>query len=202
MYTEHGILTNNTWDFPQTEFYNQLEKKEAFSIKINPHSYYEMWTKYCDKFFTHMKKNYPHIKIILNKIKIVDKVKNKEGTFYTEEEYTKIASDLNPIINIFEEYIESNYNIIAIDLTNNIYTDEEHIWGKNIVHYNREYYQLFEKVMLEITSGNSCTYYYNKNNIVFCSNNKQKFKKRHIYKLRKYRNKHKYLNQIINKIKK
>lgn len=202
IYTEYGILTNNIWDYPQTKFYNDLKKKDAFNIKINSHQYYELWTRYCDKFFEYMQNNYPDIKIILNKIKIVNKVKDRKGNYYIEDKYTQIAKDLNPIITIFEEYIESNYDVIVINLTNNIYTEEEHIWGKNIVHYNREYYELFEKTILKITSKNNFKYYYNEKNKVNCSKRKKEVEKKYIYKLRKYRNKHIHINKIINKTKK
>ena len=198
--TEYGFLTNNTWDYPQTKFYDNLEKKEEFNIKLYPHKYYEMWTESCDKFFDYMNKNYPDIKIILNKIKIVDKVKDKEGNFYTEEKYTQIGEDLNPKIKIFEEYIEANYDVIVIDLTNDIYSEEEHIWGKNIVHYNREYYELFEQAMLEITSDNTCKYYFNEDNKLKYSPENVDIERKYMYNLRKFRDKHESFNKFIHLI--
>jgi len=202
IYSDYGILTNNTWDYPQTALYNNLKKRDILCMRYQSHDYYELWTKYCDKFFSFMMENYPDVKLILNKVKIVDKVLSKDKNFYVEDEFTPIKENLNPKLNILEEYIETNYDVVVIDLTENVYTDEEHIWGKNLVHYNKEFYHLFKEAMLEITGGNTAMYYYDDNGKLAFESDRRKVDKDYMYKLRKYRNSNRKIDNIIRIFKK
>lgn len=202
IYSDYGIITNNSWDYPQTDLYKNLEKKDILCMRYDSHDYYQLWTRYCDMLFKYLKDEHPDVKLILNKVRIVDKVLGKDKEFYIEDEYTPIKENLNPKLNILEEYIQVNYDVTVIDLTGNVYTDEEHIWGKNLVHYNREFYHLFKEAMLEITHGNPARYYYEKNGKLAYSNDRKAADNEYMYRLRRYRNSNKRVDRLISFFKK
>lgn len=164
---EDTFITNNYWDYPKTSFGKQLNHDKPFSITNNYREYMKLWTKSFDKFYSKLKEEHPHIKIILNKIKMVDTVLANDGSYYVEESFKDKAQKLNPYMTILENYIISNYDVIFVDLTDNITTDENHIWGKSYVHYNKEYYEQFYQVMMRLRDGERMNYYYNNDNIIF-----------------------------------
>ena len=164
---EDTFITNNYWDYPKTSFGNRLNHDAPFSITRNYREYMKLWTKSFDKFYKKVKTEHPHIKIILNKIKMVDRVLSNDGSYYIEESFKEKAQKLNPYMTILENYIISNYDVIFVDLTNNITTDENHIWGKSYVHYNKEYYEQFYQIMMRLRDGEDNYYYYNRNDKIF-----------------------------------
>ena len=164
---EDTFITNNYWDYPKTSFGNRLNHDAPFSITRNYREYMKLWTKSFDKFYKKVKTEHPHIKIILNKIKMVDRVLSNDGSYYIEESFKEKAQKLNPYMTILENYIISNYDVIFVDLTNNITTDENHIWGKSYVHYNKEYYEQFYQIMRRLRDGEDNYYYYNRNDKIF-----------------------------------
>lgn len=202
LYTNRGVITNNKWDYTQTDFYKNLKDVKEYSFKENPYEYYVLWTKYCDKFFNYLQENYPNLKIILNKINIVDKVKNKNGDYYIEPLFTKRVVKLKPLLELIEGYLISNYDIILLDLTRNVTSDENHIWGKSLVHYNIEYYNNFYKVMLELTNGNNNKFFYEENNEIHQKEEIPNEYKNYKYKIRNIRNSHKKIDDTMTKIKK
>ena len=199
--TDRGIITHNTWDYTNINFYKNLKEKKELSFNKNPYEYYVLWTKCCDKFFNYIQTNYPDMKIILNKVKIVDKIKDKNGEYYIEPLYTKRAVKLNPVLDMIEEYILSNYDVIFVDMTDNVTSDENHIWGKSLVHYNTEYYHNFYKVMIELQNGNTNKYFYEKNNVICQEKEIPKKYKHYKYKLRNIRNSNKNLDKVVSTIK-
>ena len=201
LFTNRGVITNNTWDYTNSDFYKNLTQKKEYSFNENPYEYYVLWTRYCDKFFKYLQENYPAMKIILNKVKIVDKIKDKNGEYYIEPLYTKRAVKLNPLIDMIEGYVLSNYDVIFVDLTDEVTSDENHIWGKSLVHYNIEYYHNFYKVIQDIISGNASKYYYQKDNVIYDEKILPKKYKSFNYKLRNIRNSHKKTDNLINTFK-
>lgn len=203
LYTNRGVITNNTWDYIQTDFYKSLTNVKEYSFNTDkPYEYYVLWTKYCDKFFNYLKNNYPKIKIILNKVTIVDKVKNKKGEYYIEPLFTKRAKKYNPLLDMIQGYIVTNYDVILVDLTSNVTTDENHIWGKSLVHYTIDYYHNFYNVMLEITHGNNNKYFYDNDNEIHQQEDIPMIYKNYKYTLRKLRNSHETVDKVFTTIKK
>lgn len=144
------FITNNTWDLPLTDFYKKLTDKQVITLENNFEEYMGLWKVSCDKFFKYMEQNFPNVKIVLNKIKIIDKYMRKDGSIYIDELSRNNAKRLNPLIKALENHIEQNYDVIVIDCTEGIVGDENHIWGKGEVHYNKEYYENFYRKMLEL----------------------------------------------------
>lgn len=202
LYTNRGVITNNTWDYVNTDFYKNLKEKREYSFNENPYEYYVLWTRYCDNFFKYLHENFPNLKIILNKVKIVDVIKDKNGEYYVEPLYTKRAVKLNPLMNMLEGYILSNYDVIYVDLTRDVTSDEKHIWGKSLVHYNIEYYHNFYKVIREIVDGNNSRYFYEKNNEVHSEEKIPNTCKSFNYKLRSIRNSHYTIDKAVLSLKK
>lgn len=153
---EDTFITNNTWDLPHTEFYKKLDDKKIITLENNFEEYIDLWKSSCDKFFKYMGQNFPNVKIILNKIKIVDKYMKTDGSIYIDEQGKNKAEIFNPLIKILEDYIEHNFDLFVIDCTDGVVGDENHIWGKGEVHYNKEYYEKFYREMLKIVNGGFC----------------------------------------------
>lgn len=202
LFTDRGIITNNEWDYTQTDFYNNLKIIRTCSFKDNPYEYYVLWTNYCDKFFKYINDNFPNTKIILNRVNIVDKVKDKDGNYYIEPLFTKRVVKLNPLLDLIEGYLISNHDVIVVDLTENVTSDENHIWGKSLVHYNKEYYNNFYNVMLDIAHGNTDKYFYEKDGVICHDENIPSDLINYKYKLRHIRNTHKKIDNILFNIKK
>lgn len=202
LYSNRGVITNNYWDYIDSDFYNNLENVKKFSFYENPYEYYVLWTKHCDKFFNHIDEKFPNIKVILNKINIVDKVKDKRGYVYIEPLFTKRVKKLNPLLKLMENYLVTNYDVILLDLTRNVTSDENHIWGKSLVHYNIEFYQNFYKVLLEICEGNDNKFFYEDEGKIYQEKVIPKEYKNYKYKLRKFRNSNQKIDRILLKLKK
>lgn len=144
------IFTNNFWDYPSTQFYNNLNNINIITPENDFENYFRLWADACDKFFSFMKTHFSKIKIILNKIRLTYVIL-KNNTYYVDELSKIKAKKYNPIIEKFENYLIEHYDVIVVDCLSNITGDENHIWGKGVVHYNKEYYNKFFKKMLEIT---------------------------------------------------
>ncbi len=200
--SNRGVITNNHWDYTESDFYKNLKDINYYSFDENPYEYYVLWTKYCDKLFNYITEKYPNLKVILNKINIVDKVKNKNGEIYIEPLYTKRVKKLNPLLKLMENYLVTNYEVILIDLTRNVTSDENHIWGKSLVHYNIEFYQNFYKVMIEITKGNENKFFYEDNGVIYKRKEIPTEYKKKKYKLRKFRNSNEKIDKTLFKFKK
>lgn len=144
------FITNNFWDYPETEFYKKLEYMVKFSPEENFEEYFKLWKIACDEFFSYMNTHFPKIKIILNKVRLTFVFLKNNCTYYSDETIKIKAKKYNPLIEKLENYIIENHDVIIIDCISNITGDENHIWGKGVVHYNKEYYSKFYKRMLEI----------------------------------------------------
>ena len=64
---DDNYITNNFWSYPKTKFYEAISDNERLSLNNNFKEYFELWTDSCDKFFDYIHKNFPNLKIILNK---------------------------------------------------------------------------------------------------------------------------------------
>lgn len=152
---KNTLITNNFWDLPSTQFYKNLESKETLDMFNSPDKYFNLWKKCCNDFFNYMNQNYPSVKIILNKVKMVDHVLKEDGSKYIDNNFTDRAERINPILNKFEDYIEENFNVDVIDVfDDSVYADESHIWGVAPVHYNKNYYNKVYQRIKEIVNEN------------------------------------------------
>lgn len=149
-----GIITNNFLDLPETRFYKKAIKNnelgEVMSMQTNPVEYFNLWKTACDKFFKYLDTHCPNTKVILNETHLVDKFITNGNTIETFEEDTKIIKQIYPNIKKMENYVKDNYDVYVIKHDSNIYGDEKHIWGKDIVHYQRKYYTDFMKKLNKV----------------------------------------------------
>lgn len=156
---DNQIITNNFWDFYATKLYNDTEEKTDFNIRNKKEEYFKLWTSYCDIFFKYMYTNYPDVKIILNRVKMVDKVRSKDGTYYIDEDFTSRIKSLGHYIPLFEQYIIDNFEVEVIDELDGVTSDENHIWGKSVVHYTDDYYhRVYKRIGNYIKSQNDTKY--------------------------------------------
>lgn len=147
-------ITNNRWDLPETKFYETINQDNILTLDKNFDEYFELWKISCDNFFDYFHENFPNVKIILNKVRLTSNVVKNDGSYYVEEEFESEVEKYNPLIKLLEDYIEKCHDVIVIDSTKNLAANENHIWGKGVVHYHDEFYiKSFEKI-LEITNGN------------------------------------------------
>lgn len=194
-------LTNNFWDYPYIDFYKNLPDKKVLSFDTNPHEYYVLWTRYCDKFFEEMRLKYPDVKIILNKVRLIDKIMDKDGNFYIEETFTDKVNKYNPLINLLEEYILANHDVIFMDFTNEVYSPEDHIWGKSFVHYNTEFYNNVYESVLRVCDGSTSKYFYDLDGKIVEEAELPNVVDDYKYRLRHYRNSHESVDNLLVSIK-
>lgn len=186
-----GIISYNP-DLELTEYYKKLGEFTHLRISDNPNQYFEMWSKNCDLFFNFLKNKCPNLKIILNNAKPFDKFLNEDGSVFIDANYTKHCDEIIPHLNKLNNYIKENYNVKSINYENSYYLDENHMWGKGPVHYNKNFYQDFLDKIKKIIIDD---YYYE---ILNLSNNHLNFdgESSNIH------NDNKFVNQYIKNLKK
>ena len=141
-------ITNNFWHYPKTKFYETISNNKKLSLNDNFMEYYELWKTNCDNFFDYFHKNFPNVKIILNKVKLSSKVLKKDGSYYVDDEFQRDVEKYNPLIEALEEYLEKYHDVLVIDCTKDICVNENHIWGKSPFHLQDNFYiNAFEKIL-------------------------------------------------------
>ena len=147
-------ITNNFWHYPETKFYETIKENKKLSLNDNFIEYYALWKNNCDKFFDYFHENFPNVKIILNKVKLTSTVLKDDGSYYVDEELQKKAEMYNPLIRLLEKYLEEYHDVLVVDCTDYVVANENHIWGRETVHYHDEFYvKAFEKI-LDVISKN------------------------------------------------
>ncbi|MEE0024275.1 DUF6270 domain-containing protein [Methanobrevibacter sp.] len=147
-------ITYNYWDYPDTKFYDSINKNNILTLNNDFLEYYALWKINCDKFFDFFYKNFPDVKIVLNKVKLTSKILGSDGSYYIDEEFQIREEIFNPLIKLLENYLEKYHNVIIVDCTNDVVVNENHIWGKGVVHYHDDFYICAFKKILEIINEN------------------------------------------------
>lgn len=144
---EDTYITKSDYIF-ETNFYkNNKEKLRPITIYDNESEYFELWKKNCDKFFEYLSKNYPNLKVILQKIELKDHYIKFDGTYGFRQDFHDQAQKLNPYFKKLEQYIEDNHDVIVIPFPSDTCLDEGNIWGLYSTHYSRSYYEnVFNKI--------------------------------------------------------
>ena len=159
------LLTNNTWDLPETEFYKNTNSITEFSMDIDEGIYMELFSKNCNLFFDFMKSNYPNIRIILNKARLSCIVRKTDSSFYISEDYEIYAKKYNTILDKLDSYIENNFDVGILEFDfQNCYCRPDHPWGIGPNHYNSFYYSYLTKQLLDIVSPEKTFDYLVENN--------------------------------------
>ncbi len=145
---DDNYITNNFWSYPKTKFYETISNNDRLSLNNNFMEYYELWTNSCDEFFEYLHKNFPNVKVILNKSRATSRVLKSDGSCYIDEDFQEIADFYNPLLEILENYMETNHDVLVIDCTDDIFANEDHIWGYSPFHlYDNFYNNAFEKIL-------------------------------------------------------
>ena len=143
-----AFITNNFWDYPDTKFYETVNKNNKLTLNENFIEYYVLWRNSCDKFFEYIREQSPNVKIILNKVKLTSKVLKSDGSHYVDEEFQRCAEIYNPLIKLLENYLEKYQDVLTVDCTENVAINENHVLGKGIIHYVDEFYvKSYEKIL-------------------------------------------------------
>ena len=141
-------ITNNFWSYPKTKFYETISENDRLSLNYNFKEYFELWADSCDRFFDYIQKNFPNLKIILNKSRASSRVLKSDGSSYVDGDFQEISDFHNPLLEILENYMETNHNVFVIDCTDDIFANENHIWGYSPFHlYDNFYNNAFEKIL-------------------------------------------------------
>ena len=149
-------ITYNYWDYPDTEFYESINKDNILTLNNNFLEYYALWKYNCDQFFDYFHKNFPNVKIILNKVRLTSKILKDDGSYYVDEEFQRNEEIFNPLISLLENYLEKYHDVLIVDCTDDVVVNENHIWGKCEVNYHDDFYiNAFEKI-LEIINNDQC----------------------------------------------
>ena len=149
-------ITYNYWDYPDTKFYESINKENILTLNNNFLEYYALWKYNCDQFFDYFHKNFPNVKIILNKVKLTSKILKDDGSYYIDEEFQRNEEIFNPLISLLENYLEKYHDVLIVDCTDDVVVNENHIWGKCEVNYHDDFYiNAFEKI-LEIINNDKC----------------------------------------------
>lgn len=137
---ENSYITNIP-EIKNTDFYKKNSQKlREISMNSNEEEFFNLFKKSCDLFFNYLSTYYPDLKVVLQKIKMVDYYVSKEGKPIYKNYYHDVSTTLNPFLKILEEYIENNYEVYVIPFPDNIFADEKHIWGLHNTHYTPNYY--------------------------------------------------------------
>ncbi|WP_296866288.1 DUF6270 domain-containing protein [uncultured Methanobrevibacter sp.] len=143
-----NYITNNFWSYPKTKFYETISKNDRLSLNNNFIEYYDLWTDSCDKFFDYLHENFSNVKVILNKSRATSRILKSDGSYYVDEDFQKIADFFNPLLEILENYMETNHDVLVIDCTDDIFAYEDYIWGKSPFHLHDNFYNnAFEKIL-------------------------------------------------------
>lgn len=154
---EGEIVTNNFWDLYETEFYKNINTKTQLQMFTNPKEYFDLWKICCDKFFEFINKARPDIKLILNPVRLSKHAIRKNRTI-EKNRYKNKAEVFNQYISKLDEYIVKNYDVYLMDLQENTFADDTHLWGSGEVHFEKKFYHNFlENLKLIIIKD----YYYN-----------------------------------------
>lgn len=154
-YFDGVLLTNNTWDLIETEFYKNVNNVIEFSMDKNESEYMKLFSENCNSFFEFMESNHPNIKIIVNKARLSHIVRKNDSSFYINENYAIYAKKYNKILEKLDSYIENNFNVEVLEFDfQNCYCRHDHPWGIGPNHYNPFYYSYMTKQLLDIVSPN------------------------------------------------
>ncbi|WP_050632235.1 DUF6270 domain-containing protein [Bacillus andreraoultii] len=152
----NSFVTDKTHIFKRTPFFSQFEVANAVKIDKNYNEFMRLWKQSVDQFMDNMRKDFPKIKIIVNKVHFTDYYMTKDG-----KEKKKISEsgkyksvDVNQInhwLDDFYKYFEDHYEDVAfINYDTEYLSDENHIWEYFYVHYTHNFYEDFTTKLLSI----------------------------------------------------
>ena len=159
-YDENKIISSMSL-LDKTPLFKKFKNVKFLNMFIDPTVYFDLWKKYCDKFFKFMKDESPNTVLVLAEVRALDKFQKEDLTTYIESEYTKDINKLNIYLKKFEEYIKNTQDVHVIKFKENTLLNEYHEAGKLNVHYSDEYYtnfmNEFDKINQQVEKDKSST---------------------------------------------
>ncbi|WP_296847785.1 DUF6270 domain-containing protein [uncultured Methanobrevibacter sp.] len=147
---DKGIITNNIWDLPDTKFNNELNNSYIFTMYGNEEKYFEMWKKSCDNLFSYINDLYPNVRIILNRMCLVDKVLREDYSCYINTDFSWMVKTYGHFIKRFEDYIIENFDVEIVECSEENFTSEFSRWDPYVVHHTDDYYKFVYWKICEI----------------------------------------------------
>lgn len=152
---EDSYITNKTWLFKKTPFYSTLDLKRTLNLDQNYEAYMKLWKQSVDTFMEKIKKEFPTIKIIVNKVHFTDTYISKETNELKRITDTGIfkyidVEEINRQLDDFYRYFEENYDVYYINYDKEYHSDENHIWDLFYVHYTKDFYQDFTTKLISL----------------------------------------------------
>lgn len=158
----NSYITNKLWQYKKLNVYSQLEIGREYSVYNNSLEFINLWKKNFDLFMNYLEEYCPNTKIIVNKARFVNKMKDPETNNVLK--MTDVINDkwkefhinrFNIIWDLFDTYAIEKYNLLSIDLDfEKYYGDKNHAWGTFYTHYNSEYYTDTFKSLVNIIREN------------------------------------------------
>ena len=168
LYVNDNIITNNFNDLVDTQFYKNLKDKFVFNIIDYPEEYFSVWKEYCDLFFKFLNEYCPNTKVILNKGRLVYEMMDQNNNIHVIDAFKEESNQINLFLDKLDSYMEENFNVDVINHDfQNVYCDENHIWGLGPMHYSNNYYISLIDNILDIVNKNP------RNDISFPSKNRE-----------------------------
>ena len=168
LYVNDNIITNNFNDLVDTQFYKNLKDKFVFNIIDYPEEYFSVWKEYCDLFFKFLNEYCPNTKVILNKGRLVYEMMDQNNNIHVIDAFKEESNQINLFLDKLDSYMEENFNVDVINHDfQNVYCDENHIWGLGPMNYSNNYYISLIDNILDIVNKNP------RNDISFPSKNRE-----------------------------
>lgn len=155
IYVDEKIITNKTPLFKKAPLYSTLNLGRSITLDNNYEEYMDLWKKSVDSFMEIMRRDFPHVKIIVNKMKFTDYYIPKE-----KSDLKKISESglcrvvdvdrINEWLDGFYQYFEKFSNISFLEYNKEYYSVEGHIWDIFYVHYTNDFYEDFTTKLLSV----------------------------------------------------
>ncbi len=140
----------------KSQIFSDVKKPVKIEIDNNGEYYFKgkKYKEYIQEFVAKILKIYSQDKIIIHKAVLADSYIDEKNIVHPIlYKYQKIH-DTNKIMSYaYKVLIELLPNSQVIDLTNNYYADENHIWGLSPTHYQENYYKNFSNELAKIIFG-------------------------------------------------
>jgi hypothetical protein len=151
-----SFITDKTSLFKKAPLYSALELGEIINLEDNHDEYMKLWKESIHTFMNIMGRDFPNIKIIVNKIHFTDmyipKGQNAEMKKISDSGlYKKVDVDqVNQWLDEFYLYMEENFDIDYLEYDKEYVSEEQHIWEFYYVHYTKDYYEDFTTRLLSV----------------------------------------------------
>lgn len=142
-----SVITHNAWSTIKTSFFKQ-EAFRNYRPDTDRGVFFLRWKAAVDAFFDFASKAIPNTRIVVHSARNVRKWIGRDGAL---RDFSPWAVTMNQYWDEMDAYVNSNYTALRIDvMTDNLYSFEDHPWGKFPVHYTFDYHSRFLACLSQI----------------------------------------------------